>query len=224
MWAVTIMLCPKTNKNIFRLGRFSFLIGSQVNTPHHLPYFAIFRYPTFTQGVNPKWPRTDVSQCDVPVIILSAKSIDIIHFTIIHLDGRYHCEDDMERRKSVLRHVWILARPLSTAIWFPFVGKTSDGKFHLCHWAVLVSDMNIASTRAIALGAQDLEAQSEETVLGTLYELDRLGTTNTVNICSSFGAKEIKRYWPYLSCEYVGDTDIATGDILLLGISFNCQY
>jgi hypothetical protein len=37
------------------------------------------------------------------------------------------------------RTVWVLARPIKAAQWLAFL---SEGKFPLCHWAILVSDLN----------------------------------------------------------------------------------
>src|SRR5579859_6096369 len=47
------------------------------------------------------------------------------------------------------RKVWILARPLSVTQIITPLGMASKGKFYLCHWDVLVSDLSVMDVAAI---------------------------------------------------------------------------
>ena len=66
--------------------------------------------------------------------------------------------EDTERR------VWMLARELSFTTWFPPLADTSDGKFHLSHWAVLITSSNVSEhdfSRVLVDGSK-----SDKAVLG----------------------------------------------------------
>src|SRR5271170_7337812 len=86
------------------------------------------------------------------------------------------------------RRVWILARPLSLATWFPPFVETSNTKFHLCHWGVLITANTITITDVTAtLRRECIASKTHGMFLGPLYELKRIGASNTVNKCASFG-------------------------------------
>jgi hypothetical protein len=121
-----------------------------------------------------------------------------------------------ERIKSRTRHetpaalmkysIWIFTRPLSYAGWFPPLEKTSDGKHHLRHWAILVSEMGLSEMKAILLGQSDL-CRNGNTEMGTMYELFRdENNQNNVNITRPFGIPTRINNWRTFSAEHIGDT------------------
>jgi hypothetical protein len=117
------------------------------------------------------------------------------------------------------RNVWIFARPLSGTRWFPVTAKSSTGKFHLCHWGILVSEVTVMDVRAISLGRMQNWTSTENVVLGTMYELERLGDKNTVHISRSFGTLKMNEEWRTVSAEYVGDTAMSDVEISTHGMS-----
>jgi hypothetical protein len=116
------------------------------------------------------------------------------------------------------RNVWIFARPLSGTRFFPVMAKSSAGKFHLCHWGILVSEATVMDVRAIALGGMKNWTSTENVILGTMYELERLGDKNTVHISRSFGTLKMNEEWRTVSAEYVGDTTMSALEISVEGI------
>ena len=119
---------------------------------------------------------------------------------------------------NVKRNVWILARPLSGTKYLPILRKTSNTKFHLCHWAVLVSGVDVADVKAAMPRMASIRMTTIETTLGTLYELDRVDNFNTVHIFSNFGTKLLGENWNSVSCQYIGDTNLSDGEISSLGV------
>ena len=121
-----------------------------------------------------------------------------------------------------LRKVWILARPLSLTQWLPALADTSDGRFHLCHWAILLTDANIA-IRDIKAGLTEdpilMSSSANQSILGTLYELHRIGNSNTVNVISDFGPTHICNGWQRLSAMHIGMTSLKDAEISKKGDS-----
>jgi len=120
---------------------------------------------------------------------------------------------DKDNEKSV----WILARPVSGANWFPMLAKSSAGKFHLCHWAVLVSNLLIEEIKDGFMRKRRSRFSNSKCNLGTLYELQRIGDQNTVNISLSFGIAQLDTDWLTVSAEYVGMTPMTNHEISVQG-------
>jgi hypothetical protein len=94
-----------------------------------------------------------------------------------------------------------MARPLNVAHRLQ-LSSVSDGKFPLCHWAVLVSPYN---TRQLT---HKLESPERCSTLGTVIQLERVGSTNTATITPDFGSEgELGSDWYFpLSIADVGTT------------------
>jgi len=109
------------------------------------------------------------------------------------------------KKKRQLRSVFVLARPLTIAdkLRMSFV---SDGKFPLCHWAMLVSRSKeggmmdkLETVRRGGHGGQ----------LGTLFELVRNKSDNTAHMNQYFGPAQLNSDWRYLSIAYIGVTGLS---------------
>lgn len=72
--------------------------------------------------------------------------------------------------------------------------------------------------RAIALGGMKNWMSTENVVLGTLYELERLGDKNTMHKIQCFGTIKLNEEWRTFSAEYVGDTTMSDVEISVEGI------
>lgn len=121
------------------------------------------------------------------------------------------------------RNVWIFARPLSVSRWFRPLINTSEGRFHLCHWGVLVSDMSFIHTKQLinlALRKQTHDnAWSPDTLLGKMYQLERVeGSKNTVNITRSFRLRDLNGDWSSFACVWVGNTSMTDSEISHAGL------
>jgi len=123
---------------------------------------------------------------------------------------------------DVERKVWILARPLSLAFWFSALVDTSNERFHLCHWAVLLTtnDLTITDIKYTML-TDATDASLVQEPLGTLFELQREGAINTVNVSSSFS---LQPQWSIMSVAFVGVTFKRDADISEAGtfLKFPC--
>jgi hypothetical protein len=73
--------------------------------------------------------------------------------------------------------------------------------------------ITIADVKAVALREQR-RAASDDEVLGSLFELHRVGGTNTMNTCSSFTAMQFATTF---SAQYVGDTNMTDNEISIEG-------
>lgn len=123
------------------------------------------------------------------------------------------------------RTVWIFARPLSYSRWLPSLGKISDGRFELCHWAVLVSERSIEEVKASTLHTSTTDDGSfDNQVLGDLYELDRIGSRNTLHRSRSFDVAKLLLHWPRFSAEFVGDTCMTATEIGHVGTQWTLMF
>lgn len=113
--------------------------------------------------------------------------------------------------------VFLFTRPLSYATLFS-LGIVSDGKAHLRHWGVLVTEMSLVDAQALFQRSKPY-GSNDYTELGVMYELfrDELGKTNA-NINPHFGMEMIRKEWQMFSAEYIGET-IRTHD----GIKKECM-
>ena len=128
--------------------------------------------------------------------------------------------EDTERR------VWILARELSFATWFPPLVGTSESKFHLCHWAVLITPTQVSWDDIISAWNDRTLGNGEifNERLGVLYELNRVGSQNTVNVISCFGRKNLRSGFGSLSVEFIGTTNLCDRDIANKGAPLVFSY
>lgn len=112
------------------------------------------------------------------------------------------------------RNVWLFARPLSGTRWLPTLAKSSDGKFHLCHWGVLVTNITAIDIRAIALKEIRNFGSLENIILGTMYELKCIDNDkNSAHVQHDFGTSDLSLEWRSFSTEYIGDTEMSDIDI-----------
>jgi hypothetical protein len=83
----------------------------------------------------------------------------------------------------------------------------SNGKPHLRHWGVLVSDMTMVDARAILFRKTEYGA-NDETELGTMYELFRDEDYNNVKITRPFEMATIREEWSMVDFQLVGETQL----------------
>jgi hypothetical protein len=116
------------------------------------------------------------------------------------------------------RSVWIFARPLSLAGLFPPLGLVSHGKYHLCHWGVLVTERSIAELKTSFLGIEKSEKEEVVLVLGVMWELNRIeGNRTTVNCTRPFTISSVKEQWSLFSAEFLGETQMNDNEIWATG-------
>jgi hypothetical protein len=109
--------------------------------------------------------------------------------------------------------VWLFTRPLSYGTTFLSLMSASDGKQRLRHWAVLVSEMTLLDAQATMLRRIEY-CGNDRTDWGTMYELFRDdGNINNVNISRQFGMEMMKKEWPMVDIQYVGQTEMTPGKI-----------
>lgn len=120
--------------------------------------------------------------------------------------------------------VWLYTRPITYAMSFPSTADFSDGKDYLCHWGVLVNEMNkldveIIISRVRRYGAND------NTELGIMYELYRNECNkNDLIITKKVGINSIKMKWPMFSIQYIGESTMTHDIIKEIGIIYSLPY
>lgn len=103
--------------------------------------------------------------------------------------------------------VWIFTRPLSYATFTP-LAMISNGKDHLRHWGVLISDMTLLDARAILLRNREFGGK-DRTELGIMYELSRdENYHNDLKITRPFEIATIRKEWGMVDFQYVGETEM----------------
>jgi hypothetical protein len=120
------------------------------------------------------------------------------------------------------RSVWIFARPLSGASIFPgpATATSSQGKFHLCHWGILVTDLSIVDVKALTLRSKQGSGTTDNTPLGTLWELIRtLENQSTVNMSQPFRVSMLKEQWITFSAKHIGSTKLTDEQVQNEGIN-----
>jgi hypothetical protein len=114
--------------------------------------------------------------------------------------------------------VSLFTRPLSYAMLLPSVASSSDGKDHLRHWGVLVSDMTLLDLEVLLSRTRELGAK-DNTVFGTMYELYRMpDDKNTVSINTEFSMESLRNDWPMFAMAFVGKTTLSHTQIKDEGI------
>src|SRR5271156_4411772 len=97
--------------------------------------------------------------------------------------------------------VWLFTRPLSYAAYFSSVEGTSEGRHHLRHWGILVTEMKLADTNAIILRSRQSGRQTSQS-RGVMYELFREpNNLNNVKSTSPFQISTIMSEWPTFSAQ-----------------------
>jgi hypothetical protein len=113
--------------------------------------------------------------------------------------------------------VSLLTRPLSYATFLPSIASSSDGKDHLRHWGVLVSDMTLLDLKVFF--SRTRAPDNNHMVFGRMYELYRLpDDKNTVNIDTNFGLDSLRKDWPMFAMAYAGKTTLSHTQIKAEGI------
>jgi len=109
--------------------------------------------------------------------------------------------------------VWLVTRPISLESRFSALGISSDGKAHLRHWAVLISELTPLDAQVILQRTRGYFG-NDDTDLGTMYELCREeGRYTNVNIIRPFSMETIRKDWGAFSIEFMGTTDKAHDEI-----------
>jgi len=118
------------------------------------------------------------------------------------------------------KSVWLFARPLSWADFIIALQWVSDGKYPLCHWAVLVTHMDITANDEFMRRDLAQASSSGNTDWGIMYELRRNDINqNTVNIIRPFSPAALQAEWRLFSAKYIGTTEMSHDQIELEGIS-----
>ena len=134
-----------------------------------------------------------------------------------------HQDDKSRLVPSLPRHVWIFARPLSATAIFPTFGFTSHGKFHLCHWGVLVSEFDLKALQEI-MSRPSGDPEIDEMPLGVMWELFRTEqNTNSINVTRPLRLATIREQWSTDSAERVGITALDDEGIQKAGMRRFCH-
>lgn len=115
---------------------------------------------------------------------------------------------------EIFYNVWLLARPLTRTSFIPPLTSLSDGKYPLCHWGVLITNLSVT----------DIEYHFEnrygsaERHLGTLYELRRIDENqHSVNMIQPFLTSDLRAEWRRVSKKWLGLTTKSNQEISAAG-------
>lgn len=123
----------------------------------------------------------------------------------------------MKRRKRK-RFVYVIARPLKNAGSLDFL---SDGKYHLCHWALLVTHSRPelgTNPKDSLMGAQ---SSTRRHLQGTLFELCRSPNGLNFNIVEDFKLEKWWNEWSFVMCKYAGETRVSNQNLSDEGEIYN---
>jgi|SRR5271170_2869953 len=111
------------------------------------------------------------------------------------------------------RSVWVLARPIRAAGDFGFL---SEGKFPVCHWALLASESSAISFK-VRWDSKARIKLSES--WGTLFELFRdENDKNRVHEVQHFGANmEFISEWRTVAITFIGNSCFSDADLSAQG-------
>lgn len=111
------------------------------------------------------------------------------------------------------RSIWVLARPIKAARGFSFL---SEGKFPICHWGLLASDLSPLSFKLRWDSKERIESGAD---WGTLFELVRdENDKNTVHEVEHFGANmEFVTEWKTVAIMFIGTTFLRDADLSAQG-------
>ncbi len=128
-----------------------------------------------------------------------------------------------------VRHIYVLARPIQAAGIFSIL---SQGKFPLCHWGVLLSELrNLErgdyspfpsfSGGYLSTSTSSVDLASRVTPLkwGSLFELQRdpLTNQNKAHVVYDFGHTDLHYDWKFLSLRKIGATAYHDDEIVARG-------
>ena len=126
----------------------------------------------------------------------------------------------MEQEAVLERGIWLFARPLSHAQGIPALVSTSDGRFHFCHWGVLITELSIPDLNALLYRSR-VGIGVEDDGLGVLYQLERTsGAAYAVTRSETFTASSVRTSWPNFSAKYIGGTGMLDDEISAEGIYY----
>src|SRR5438045_8473980 len=100
---------------------------------------------------------------------------------------------------EIFYNVWLLARPLSHTSLIPPLASLSDGKYPLCHWGALITELSV----------NDIEEHFEnrygspERNMGTLYALHRAENQYSANILPPFLPSNLQAEWRRISTTWL---------------------
>ena len=113
------------------------------------------------------------------------------------------------------RSVWLFTRPAGTGR-IPIVVSALDGKHHLCHWGILITELSVVDAKAIIFRTRP---QSEDIELGTMFELSRdFQDLNTVSVTAPFTIAMAREKWRPFSAMIIGETAMTDAEIESEGI------
>jgi hypothetical protein len=130
--------------------------------------------------------------------------------------------------ESKVRHIYLLARPIQAAGVFSIL---SHGKFPLCHWGVLLSELRDLekdyyreySGSYLSISNRSVDWASRVTPLkwGSLFELcrDPLTNQNKAHVVYNFGHTHLQDDWKSFCLRKIGVTTYHDGEIFAEGSS-----
>jgi hypothetical protein len=131
------------------------------------------------------------------------------------LNGQVHTDE------AAGRSVWLLARRLTLSSPLQPFSSLSDGRYSLCHWGILTTNLPPAKVDAY-LKQNDFFIDFE---LGTLYQLVRTSKDRNIVRCNEpFLLSTLRREWRRPFGTPVGRTLMPHNDILTIGSlkNFHC--
>ena len=117
------------------------------------------------------------------------------------------------RRERSARSVYIVARPINKA---GPLSPLSEGKFSLCHWALLISPINENELRSHIERQASSCCESRQSSWGTLFEIFNVDGTVQVNVVEHFG-RHISPDWGYAYIMHLGETYLQDAKIVRHG-------
>lgn len=130
------------------------------------------------------------------------------------------------RRERSTRSVYIVARPIKKA---GSLSSLSEGKFSLCHWALLISPNNEKQLRSHIERQAASCSQSRQSSWGTLFEIFNIDGTIEVHVVEDFG-RHISPDWGYACIMHLGETHlqdakiVGRGEYILSAMWLNIAY
>jgi hypothetical protein len=119
---------------------------------------------------------------------------------------------------SLFRDVWLFARPLSLFQPFGSLDSLSEGKFHLQHWGVLVTELDESSFKDLTTEAQNITDDFDNLVLGIMFEvMPGPHKANIGHVRSHFTCSMAREQWASFSTDHVGMTVMTDENIRLEG-------
>ena len=125
------------------------------------------------------------------------------------LNGQVHTEE------AAGCSVWLLARRLTLSPPLQPFSSLSDGRYPLCHWGILTTNLPPAKVDAYL---KQNDFLMDDLALGTLYQLVRTpGNCNIVGCNQPFLLSTLRREWRRPFGTPMGRTLMSHKDILTIG-------